>query len=51
MIDALIVKNVLTITDLPDHAQANLSARKSCFERVSQGSSHRVQPTDFGNIL
>ena len=38
VIDTLIVKNVLNITDLPAEAQAKLFARKSFRERVSKNS-------------
>ena len=38
VIDTLIVKNVLNITDLPEQAQAKLLARKSFRERVSKRS-------------
>ena len=51
VIDTLIVKNVLNITDLPDQAQAKLFARKSFRERVSQSSLHLFQPTDFGDVI
>ena len=51
VIDTLIVKNVLNITDLPDQAQAKLFARKSFRERVSQSSLRLFQPTDFGDII
>ena len=36
VIDTLIVKNVINITDLPAEAQAKLFARKSFRERVSR---------------
>ena len=51
VIDTLIVKNVLNITDLPDQAQAKLFARKSFRERVSQSSLRLFQPTDFGDVI
>jgi hypothetical protein len=38
VIDTLIVKNVINITDLPPEAQAKLFARKSFRERVSRNS-------------
>ena len=38
VIDTLIVKNVLNITDLPAEAQAKLFARKSFRDRVSRNS-------------
>jgi hypothetical protein len=51
VIDTLIVKNVLNITDLPEHAQAKLFARKSFRERVSKSSLQLFQPTDFGDVI
>ena len=38
VIDTLIVKNILNITDLPAEAQAKLFARKSFRDRVSRNS-------------
>ena len=51
VIDTLIVKNILNITDLPDQAQAKLFARKSFRERVSKSSLQLFQPTDFGDVI
>ena len=52
VIDTLIVKNVLNITDLPEQAQAKLFARKSFRERVSKQSLRLfAQPTDFGDVI
>jgi hypothetical protein len=52
VIDTLIVKNVLNITDLPEQAQAKLLARKSFRERVSKSSLQLFeQPTDFGDVI
>ena len=51
VIDTLIVKNILNITDLPDQAQAKLFARKSFRERVSNSSLRLFQPTDFGDVI
>ena len=51
LIDALIVKNVINITDLPDQVQAKLLARKSFRERVSKSSLQRFEPTDFGDVI
>ncbi|HEV7914047.1 MAG TPA: hypothetical protein VGP22_09785 [Albitalea sp.] len=51
VIDTLIVKNVLNITDLPAGAQAKLFARKSFRERVSQSSLRLFEPTDFGDVI
>jgi hypothetical protein len=51
VIDTLIVKNVLNITDLPEQAQAKLFARKSFRERVSKSSLRLFEPTDFGDVI
>ena len=52
VIDTLIVKNILNITDLPEQAQAKLFARKSFRERVSKSSLRLFeQPTNFGDII
>ncbi len=51
VIDTLIVKNVLNITDLPEQAQAKLLARKSFRERVSKRSLRLFEPTDFGDVI
>jgi len=50
VIDTLIVKNVINITDLPAEAQAKLIARKSFRERVSKSSLRLSEPTDFGDV-
>ena len=52
VIDTLIVRNILNITDLPEQAQAKLFARKSFRERVSKSSLRLFeQPTDFGDVI
>ena len=51
VIDTLIVKNILNITDLPEPAQAKLFARKSFRERVSKNSLRLFEPTDFGDVI
>jgi len=51
VIDTLIVKNVINITDLPDQAQAKLFARKSFRERVSKSSLQLFEPTDYGDVI
>jgi hypothetical protein len=38
VIDTLIARNVITITDLPDQAQAKLFARKSFRERTGRNA-------------
>ena len=51
VIDTLIVKNLINITDLPDQAQAKLFARKSFRERVSKSALQLFEPTDFGDVV
>ena len=51
LIDALIAKNVLNITDLPEQAQAKLFARKSFRERLGSRSLRLFEPTDFGDVI
>jgi hypothetical protein len=51
LIDTLIVKNLINITDLPEQAQAKLFARKSFRERVSKSSLQLFEPTDFGDVI
>ena len=51
VIDTVIVKNVLNITDLPEQAQAKLFARKSFRERVSKSSLRLFEPSDFGDVI
>jgi hypothetical protein len=51
VIDTLIIKNIINITDLPGEAQAKLFARKSFRERVSQSSLRLFEPTDFGDVI
>jgi hypothetical protein len=51
VIDTLIVKNILNITDLPEQAQAKLFARKTFRERVSKNSLQLFEPTGLGDII
>ncbi len=51
VIDTLIVKNILNITDLPEQAQAKLFARKSFRERVSKSSLRLFDSTGFGDVI
>jgi hypothetical protein len=52
VIDTLIVRNVINITDLPEQAQAKLFARKSFRERVARNSLQLFdKPTDFGDVI
>ena len=51
MIDTLIVKNILNITDLPPEAQAKLFARKGFRERQSHGSLHLFAPSGSNDAI
>ena len=51
VIDTLIERHVINITDLPDQAQAKLFARKSFRERVSKGSLQLFEPTQYGDVI
>lgn len=51
VIDTLIVKNIINITDLPGEAQAKLFARKTFRERISKNSLRLFEPTDFGDVI
>lgn len=53
VIDTLIVKNIINITDLPGEAQAKLFARKSFRERVSRNSLRLFgdTTTQFGTVI
>ena len=51
VIDTLIVKNVLNITDLPAEAQAKLFARKSFRERVSRNSLRLFADGDLEQLV
>ncbi len=52
LIDTLILRNVISITDLPPQAQAKQLARKSLREKLG-GKALRLfeQSTDFGDII
>lgn len=53
VIDTLIVKNIINITELPAEAQAKLFARKSFRERVSKSSLRLFdfQPSSLGDVI
>lgn len=51
LIDTLIVKNVINLTELPEQAQAKLLARKSFRERSLSSSLRLFEPTDFGDVI
>ena len=51
VIDALIVKNVINITDLPGEAQAKLFARKSFRERVVKNSLRLFNDSAFSTVI
>ncbi len=51
VIDTLIMKNVINITDLPGEAQAKLFARKSFRERASRNSLRLFSESAFGALI
>lgn len=51
VIDTLIVKNIINITELPERAQAKLFARKSFRERVSKSSLQLFEASKFGDVI
>jgi hypothetical protein len=51
VIDTLIVKNVINITDLPGEAQAKLFARKSFRERVARNPLRLFSESQFGAVI
>lgn len=51
VIDTLIVKNVINLTELPEQAQAKLLARKSFRERSLKSSLRLFEPSDFGDVI
>jgi hypothetical protein len=51
VIDTLIVKNIINITDLPGEAQAKLFARKSFRERVSHNSLRLFSESEFNPVI
>jgi len=51
VIDTLIVKNIINITDLPSEAQAKLFARKSFRERIARNSLRLFADTQFGAVI
>jgi hypothetical protein len=51
VIDTLIVKNIINITDLPAEAQAKLIARKGFRERISKNSLRLFESSQFGDVI
>jgi hypothetical protein len=53
VIDTLIVRNVINITDLPPEAQAKLFARKSLRERLARHSLQLFEgpPSTLGDVI
>ena len=51
VIDTLIVKNIINITDLPGEAQAKLFARKNFRERLSKNSLRLFVDTGFNSLI
>ena len=51
VIDALTMKNIINITDLPDNAQAKLFARKTFRDRNSRNALHLFEMSDYGDVI
>ena len=51
VIDTLIIKNVINLTELPEQAQAKLLARKSFRERSLKSSLRLFEPSNFGDVI
>ncbi|HEV7913162.1 MAG TPA: hypothetical protein VGP22_05310 [Albitalea sp.] len=51
VIDTLIMKNVITITDLPAHAQAKLFARKNFRDRMSGKTLQLYPNSGFSDVI
>ena len=51
VIDTLIVKNIINITDLPGEAQAKLFARKTFRERVVRNSLRLYSDSKFSSVI
>jgi hypothetical protein len=51
VIDTLLVKNVINITDLPAEAQAKLFARKSFRDRASRNSLNLFAPSGSDDVI
>lgn len=51
VIDTLIIKNILNITDLPDGAQAKLFARKTFRERIAKNSLRLFSDSECGALI
>ena len=51
VIDTLIVKNIINITDLPEQAQAKLFARKTFRERVTRHSLRLFGDSGFSEVI
>lgn len=50
VVDVLIGRGIIRITDLPGEAQTKLFARKSFRDRVNQNSLRLFEPGDAGNV-
>jgi hypothetical protein len=51
VIDTLLVKNIINITDLPEQAQAKLFARKSFRERVTRHSLRLFDESNRSTVI
>ena len=50
LVDVLIGRGIIRITDLPSEAQTKLFARKSFRDRVNQNSLRLFEPGDAGSL-
>ena len=51
VIDTLIVKNVINITDLPEQAQAKLMARKTFRQRITRHSLRLFDDSGMAEVI
>ena len=51
VIDTLIVRNVINITDMPEQAQAKLFARKSARQRLGRSSLRLFGDSAFTDVI
>lgn len=51
VIDTLIARHVINITDLPDQAQAKLFARRSFRERVGRNALRLFEDSSVGGVI
>lgn len=51
VIETLMARNVIAVTDLPENAQAKLFARKSFRERRHRHALNLFRESDFGDVI